>query len=161
MLCEQDREDRTIEARKRLIEKMKNTLKTQLMPDMRKANDFLNKIEKWYKKSGVEREESMQIDMYYPLAMQASYFLAMAKFSQAGKIFMDLFHRYKEIDFYISTYSLFQAVESFNFGFNRSELENALKTFKDNFIGDYELMRFIFMNRFTEMQTLIDLFEKL
>jgi hypothetical protein len=161
ILCVQDCKDATLEARKALFERIKNSMKMQLMPDLRKANDYLSQMEKLYRKSKVEREECMKLDMFYPLSMQAKYLSAMANYSQSSKIFMDLYQRYRAVNFYLSVFCLFQAVEILKHGSNKGELESAIKICKENIIGDQEYSRYIFLNRFADQKAIINLFNKL
>jgi hypothetical protein len=158
-LCELDRKDRNLKLRERLVEeknqKLLKKLSTEQTSSMKEVNEFVKQIGSLYEGDSA-RDEDLKLDLYYPLMLQAQFYLKSVEIEKSASVFMKIFDTFKYTHEYYAIISLFEAVEAFYYGSMNEEAIKCLKVARNNFIGHTEDFNYMVKKRFSEIEEFSD-----
>jgi hypothetical protein len=90
--------------------------------------------------------------MYYPMMLQAQFFLKSVEIELAAGVFVKIFKLFKHTHEHYALVSLFEAVEAFYYGTMNEKVVECLQLARNNFIGDLEDFKHICANRFLDIE---------
>lgn len=158
-LCELDSKDPNIDARLAYVTEQAKKLRDYVtrmqaqkkIPDMKRADDFVQKVREMYVD---KREANLQLDLIDPLVVQAKFYLEVYDVAKLVEIYTECYELHKDIDARGASSYLFLVVIAYSLRFVMPQMRKWFKKARDYTIGHKDLVDFVCRKELAQIRNL-------